>query len=64
MLIENHFTLDELFKIVENKTCLKLTKADFARRVNVSKQYINQIKDEYVPSKLVTLLEQNLGIEI
>ena len=64
MLIENHFTLDELFKIVENKTCLKLTKADFARRVNVSKQYINQIKDEYVPSKLVALLEQNLGIEI
>jgi phage repressor protein C with HTH and peptisase S24 domain len=64
MLIEKHYTIEEVFKIVEQKTGFKLTKAELARRINVSKQYINQIKDEYLPSKFITLLEQNFGIEI
>lgn len=64
MAIIEQFTVEEILDIVEKKTSLKMSKAELARRIGVTKQYIGQIKNSPLPSKYIPLLEQNLGIEI
>ena len=64
MAIIEQFTVEEILDIGEKKTSLRMSKAELARRIGVTKQYIGQIKNSPLPSKYIPLLEQNLGIEI